>query len=62
MRHGSGRNIAQSSRFVVASEPSKPLVEPIPSGGTARLHVPVPIPDPGEPKLLLDLVWLHGCV
>lgn len=61
MRRGSGRNTAQSSRLVVTGEPREPLVESVPGGGTAGLDVPVAVPDPGEPKLLLDLVWLHGC-
>lgn len=60
MRHGSGRNVAQSSRLVVTGEPREPLIESVPSSGTAGLDVPVAVPDPGEPQLLLDLMWLHG--
>ena len=53
--------LAQSSRFVVAGEPGETLVQSVPGGGTTRLHVPVAVTDTGESKLLLDLMWLHGC-
>lgn len=53
--------MAQSSRLVVAGEPGEPLVQAVPGGGTTRLHIPVAVADPGQAKLLLDLVRLHGC-
>ena len=62
---------------MVAGEPSESLVQPVPRGGAGGLHVPahhsvahshqahsavpVPVPQSGQPQLLLDLVRLHGC-
>ena len=48
------------SRLVVAGEPRQALVQAVPRGGACRLDIPVSVPQSGEPKLLLDLVRLHG--
>ncbi len=46
--------------FVIGREPGEPFVESVARRRAGRLNVPVPISDPGQTQLLLDLVRLHG--
>ena len=44
---------------MIRGQPREPLVKAIPGRGARRLDVPIPVTNPRQPELLLDLVGLH---
>lgn len=50
----------ETLRLIIWGKPGQALVESVPCRRTRRLNVPIPISDPRQAQLLLDLVWFHG--